>query len=106
MTLRDLIRHNRGLKIVSFLLANYFFTPPFHTLVVEQRDSVVALVVFVLVALTVSVTVDLADTDRHHEPLTLDGAHATLATTIDGWRRYAGGLTYDGGLRQGGEQSA
>jgi K+-sensing histidine kinase KdpD len=46
--------------IVSFLLANYFFTPPFHTLVVEQRDSVVALVVFVLVALTVSVTVDLA----------------------------------------------
>jgi K+-sensing histidine kinase KdpD len=46
--------------IVSDLLANYFFTPPFHTLVVEQRDSVVALVVFVLVALTVSVTVDLA----------------------------------------------
>ena len=24
--------------IVSVLLANYFFTPPFHTFVVEQRD--------------------------------------------------------------------
>jgi K+-sensing histidine kinase KdpD len=46
--------------IVSVLLANYFFTPPYHTLFVEQRDSVVALIVFVLVALTVSVTVDLA----------------------------------------------
>jgi K+-sensing histidine kinase KdpD len=46
--------------IVSVLLANYFFTPPYHTLIVEQRDSVVALIVFVLVALTVSVTVDLA----------------------------------------------
>jgi K+-sensing histidine kinase KdpD len=46
--------------IVSDLLANYYFTPPFHTLFVEHRDSVIALVVFVLVALTVSVTVDLA----------------------------------------------
>ncbi|WP_132192487.1 MULTISPECIES: DUF4118 domain-containing protein [Kribbella] len=46
--------------VLSVLLANYFFTPPFHTLFVEQRDSVVALIVFVLVALTVSVTVDLA----------------------------------------------
>jgi K+-sensing histidine kinase KdpD len=46
--------------IVSVLLANYFFTPPYHTLFVEQRDSVVALIVFVIVALTVSVTVDLA----------------------------------------------
>ncbi|TDW95397.1 phospho-acceptor domain-containing protein [Kribbella pratensis] len=46
--------------VLSVLLANYFFTPPFHTLFVEQRDSVVALVVFVLVALTVSITVDLA----------------------------------------------
>jgi two-component system, OmpR family, sensor histidine kinase KdpD len=45
---------------VSFLLANYFFTPPFHTFVVEQRDTVVALIVFMLVALTVSVVVDLA----------------------------------------------
>ena len=46
--------------ILSFLLANYFFTPPFHTFDVEHRDSVVALIVFVLVAVTVSVTVDLA----------------------------------------------
>jgi K+-sensing histidine kinase KdpD len=46
--------------IVSDLLANYYFTPPFHTLFVEHRDSVIALIVFVIVALTVSVTVDLA----------------------------------------------
>jgi K+-sensing histidine kinase KdpD len=50
--------------ILSVLLANYFFTPPFHTFFVEQRDSVVALIVFVLVALTVSVTVDLAARQR------------------------------------------
>ena len=46
--------------ILSVLLANYYFTPPFHTLFVEQRDSVIALIVFVVVALTVSITVDLA----------------------------------------------
>lgn len=46
--------------VLSVLLVNYFFTPPFHTLIVEQRDSVVALFVFVIVALAVSVTTDLA----------------------------------------------
>lgn len=35
-------------------------TPPYHTFEVEQRDSVVALVVFLVVAFTVSVTVDVA----------------------------------------------
>ena len=46
--------------LASFLLANCFFTPPYHTFVVEARDSIVALVVFVAVAVTVSVTVDVA----------------------------------------------
>ena len=46
--------------IASFLLANFFFTRPYHTLVVESRDSVIALVVFVLVAITVSLIVDVA----------------------------------------------
>lgn len=46
--------------VASFLLANWYLTPPFHTLVVERRDSLIALLVFVVVALLVSVTVDLA----------------------------------------------
>ncbi|WP_185759515.1 sensor histidine kinase [Kribbella jejuensis] len=48
----------------SVLLANFFFTTPYHTFAVEQRDSIIALVVFVIVAVTVSVTVDLATSRR------------------------------------------
>jgi K+-sensing histidine kinase KdpD len=48
----------------SLLVANFFFTTPYHTLVVNQRDSIVALVVFLLVAATVSATVDLAIRSR------------------------------------------
>jgi len=50
--------------LASVLLANFFFTTPYHTLVVDQRDSLIALVVFILVATTVSVTVDLAARSR------------------------------------------
>jgi K+-sensing histidine kinase KdpD len=50
--------------VASLLLANYFFTTPYETLTVDQRDSVIALIVFVMVAATVSVTVDLAITSR------------------------------------------
>jgi K+-sensing histidine kinase KdpD len=46
--------------LASVLLANFFFTTPYHTLVVDQRDSIIALVVFVIVALIVSVTVEVA----------------------------------------------
>ena len=44
----------------SFLLANFFLTPPYHTLAVEGRDSIIALLVFLLVAVTVSLLVDVA----------------------------------------------
>ncbi len=44
----------------SVLLVNWYFTPPFHTLVVESGDSVVELVVFAVVALIVSITGDYA----------------------------------------------
>jgi K+-sensing histidine kinase KdpD len=50
--------------VVSFLLANWYLTPPYHTFVVEQRDSVIALLVFVFGALVVSVTVDAAARHR------------------------------------------
>jgi K+-sensing histidine kinase KdpD len=45
----------------SFLLANFFLTPPYHTFAVEGRDSVIALLVFLMVAVTVSVLVDVAE---------------------------------------------
>jgi K+-sensing histidine kinase KdpD len=50
--------------LASLLLANFFFTTPYGTLVVDQRDSVIALIVFVLVAVAVSVTVEVAARSR------------------------------------------
>lgn len=49
----------------SFLLVNWFLTPPYYTLTVASSDAAVDLVVFVLVAVVVSVTVDLGA--RHRE---------------------------------------
>lgn len=46
--------------VASFLLVNWYFTRPYHTFVVAGRDPLVALIVFILVAVTVSVIVDLA----------------------------------------------
>ncbi len=45
--------------VESFLLANWFLTPPYYTFQVEGRDRLVQLLVFVVVAVLVSVTVDL-----------------------------------------------
>jgi K+-sensing histidine kinase KdpD len=50
--------------LASFLLANWYLTPPYHTFVVEQRDQLIALAVFVVVAIIVSVTVELAARQR------------------------------------------
>jgi two-component system sensor histidine kinase KdpD len=46
--------------IAGFLLANYFFTPPFHTWTISERENVLALVVFVVVSGVVSGLVDTA----------------------------------------------
>jgi two-component system sensor histidine kinase KdpD len=46
--------------VAAFALANFFLTPPYHTLAVDDRDSVIELVVFLLVTVTVSGLVDLA----------------------------------------------
>src|SRR5262245_23521735 len=40
------------------LLLNWFFTPPLHTLSIEHAENLLAIVVFVIVAATVSVLVD------------------------------------------------
>lgn len=50
--------------VTSFLLANWFLTPPYYTFVVEGRDRLVQLVVFVVVAVLVSITVDIGARDR------------------------------------------
>jgi two-component system sensor histidine kinase KdpD len=46
--------------ISSFLLANWYFTPPLHTFEIRNGENILALVVFLTVAVTVSVLVDLA----------------------------------------------
>lgn len=48
----------------SFLLANWFLTPPFHTLQVEAQDRLIELVVFVVVAVLVGATVELGARSR------------------------------------------
>jgi two-component system sensor histidine kinase KdpD len=42
------------------MLANYYFTPPLYTFTITDADNVVALLVFVVVAIAVSSVVDLA----------------------------------------------
>ena len=46
--------------VLASMLLNYFFTPPLHTLAIDQPGNVLALVVFVLVALLVAGAVDQA----------------------------------------------
>jgi K+-sensing histidine kinase KdpD len=66
--------------IGSFLLANFFLTPPFHTLSVESRDSLISLVVFLLVAVTVSVLVDVGA--RSQAAAARSEAEATLLARV------------------------
>jgi len=50
--------------VASDLVVNFFFVPPYHTLTVESRDHVITLVVYVAVAATVSLAMDLAARQR------------------------------------------
>ncbi len=53
-----------GSSLVGFLALNYFFTEPLHTFRVHNRDDVVALVVFLVVALLVGWVVSRAVSER------------------------------------------
>ncbi len=53
-----------GAALASFLLANFFLTRPLHTFRVDDRDSLVALAVFLAVSLVVSGLVELAGRQR------------------------------------------
>jgi two-component system sensor histidine kinase KdpD len=46
--------------VAGFLLANWFFTPPLHTLTIAELENAFALLVFVAVAVAVATVVDLA----------------------------------------------
>jgi two-component system sensor histidine kinase KdpD len=46
--------------VVGFGLLNYYFTPPIHQFTISERENVLALIVFLLVAVGVSTVVDLA----------------------------------------------
>ncbi len=46
--------------VAGSLLLNYYFTPPLHTLTIRDTNNALALIVFILVAMLVSSTVDLA----------------------------------------------
>ena len=50
--------------LAADLLVNYFFIPPFHTFAVDSGDNIVVLAVYVGVATTVSVAVDVAARHR------------------------------------------
>jgi two-component system sensor histidine kinase KdpD len=47
-------------SLVASLLLNYYFIPPVHTFTITEPNNVIALVVFAVVALTVSTVVDRA----------------------------------------------
>jgi two-component system sensor histidine kinase KdpD len=46
--------------VVGFGLLNYFFTPPLHRFTISEGENVLALLIFLLIALGVSAVVDLA----------------------------------------------
>ncbi len=62
------------------LLVNFFFIPPYHTFVVENRDHAIVLVVYVLVAAAVSVAVDVAA--RQRERAVRRDAEASLLARV------------------------
>jgi K+-sensing histidine kinase KdpD len=62
--------------VVADLLVNFFFVPPLHTLTVERRDNLITLVVYLLVAASVAVAVDVAA--RQREQAARRGAEAAL----------------------------
>ncbi len=50
--------------VASDLAVNFFFVPPYHTLAVESRDHVITLVVYIVVAMAVSLAMDVAAQQR------------------------------------------
>ncbi|MFG3344351.1 ATP-binding protein [Streptomyces sp. NPDC048018] len=67
-----------GSAAVGSLLLNYYFTPPIHELTIADPENVVALVIFVGVAISVASVVDLA-ARRTHQAARLRAEAETLS---------------------------
>jgi len=68
--------------VAGFLLLNYYFTEPYHTFAMSHPDNVVALAVFVAVAVAVSAVVGLAA--RRSRDAARAGADAELLFNLAG----------------------
>ena len=66
--------------VVSDVLVNFFFVEPYHTFQVSNRDNLITLLVYVAVAVTVSVAVDLAA--RQRASAVRNGLEAALLARI------------------------
>ncbi|HEY1487331.1 MAG TPA: DUF4118 domain-containing protein, partial [Micromonosporaceae bacterium] len=64
---------------VGTLLLNYYFTPPVHRFTISEHENVLALIVFLAVAIAVSITVDRA-ARRTREAATARSEAETLST--------------------------
>ncbi|MFF3440720.1 DUF4118 domain-containing protein [Streptosporangium sp. NPDC002721] len=69
--------------VAGFALLNWYFTPPFHSLAVTRPENLLALVVYVLVAIMVSAVVDLAA--RRAREAALAGTEAEVLATLAGY---------------------
>jgi len=65
--------------VATSLLLNFYFIPPVHTFTIQQPNNVLALVVFVAVAVAVSAVVDLA-ARRTRQAARANAQSETLAT--------------------------
>ncbi|WP_327589003.1 DUF4118 domain-containing protein [Nonomuraea sp. NBC_00507] len=68
--------------VLGFGLLNWFFTPPLHTLTIAEPENVLALAIFVLVAVMVSTVVDLAA--RRSREAARSRADAEVLATLAG----------------------
>ncbi|TYB45966.1 sensor histidine kinase KdpD [Nonomuraea sp. PA05] len=68
--------------VLGFGLLNWFFTPPLHTLTIAEPENVLALAIFVLVAVMVSTVVDLAA--RRSREAARSRADAEVLSTLAG----------------------
>jgi two-component system sensor histidine kinase KdpD len=73
-----------GAAIAADLLVNWFFVPPYRTLAVDTRDNLVALIVYLLVAVAAGLAVDLATARaRQAQRLAAEAARARELDQID-----------------------
>jgi K+-sensing histidine kinase KdpD len=78
--------------LAAALLVNFFFVPPYHTLVVDSPGNVIVLVVYLFVAVTVALAVDMAA--RHRAAAARRAVEAGLLAQISAAPAAAGSLPH------------